>query len=193
MRRLSGLLCALLVCAACSEPPQKELDMAQGAIDTARAAGADQYARESFNAAVSSLQGAHDAVEQRDYRLALSRAIDARQRAHEAAKEAADGKARTRSESEAAVTQAAASLAQLQQKLKAAQAARVPPREVAAANAAARDAEAALQKARTAIAQGNYLDVRGALGTTLQEIRKAIAAVDDSIDARSTRARGRRR
>jgi hypothetical protein len=193
MRRLSGLLCALLVCAACSEPPQKELDMAQGAIDAARAAGADQYARASYDAAVASLQGAHEAVAQRDYRLALSRAIDARQRAHEAAKEAADGKARTRSESEAAVAGATASLSQLLQRLKAAQAARVPERELARGHAAARNAEAALQKARTAIAAGNYLDVRGALGTTHEQIRKAITGVEESIAARTARGRGRRR
>jgi hypothetical protein len=193
MRRLSGLLCALVVCAACSEPPQKELDMAQGAIDTAHAAGADQYARASYDAAVASLHGAHEAVEQRDYRLALSRAIDARQRAHEAAKEAADGKARTRSEGEAAVAAAGTALAQLQQKLKAAQAARVPARELEAPQLVARDAQAALQKARTAIAEGNYLDVRGALGTTPDEIRKTIAGVDDAIEARTPRGRGRRR
>ena len=193
MRRLSGLLCALVVCAACSEPPQKELHMAQGAIDTARAAGADQYARASYDAAVASLHGAHEAVEQRDYRLALSRAIDARQRAHEAAKEAADGKARTRSEGEAAVAAATASLARLQQRLKAAQAARVPARELEPAHLVARDAEAALQKARTAIAEGNYLDVRGALGTAPDEIRKTIAGVDDAIEARTPRGRGRRR
>ena len=45
-RRL--LACALLLCAACSEPPQKEIDRAQGAIDAARAAGADQYAPDDF-------------------------------------------------------------------------------------------------------------------------------------------------
>src|SRR5688500_3123501 len=71
MRRLSGLLCALLFCSACSEPPQKELAMAQGAIDAARAAGAEQYAREPLAAAAASLQSAHDAVVQRDYVLAL--------------------------------------------------------------------------------------------------------------------------
>ena len=32
-------------CAGCSEPPQKEIDRAQGAVDAARAAGAEQYAR----------------------------------------------------------------------------------------------------------------------------------------------------
>lgn len=167
--------------------------MAQGAIDTARAAGAEQYAREEYNAAVSSLQGAREAVEQRDYRLALSRAIDARQRAYEAARQAADGQARARSESEAAITLATASLAGLQQKLKAAQTARVPARDLAPAQRAARNAEAALQKARAAVGQGRYLEVPAALGTTPDEIRKAITGVDEAIAARTSRGRGRRR
>ena len=45
MRALSVVLLPLLLLAtACSEPPHKELDRAQGAIDAARAAGAEQYA-----------------------------------------------------------------------------------------------------------------------------------------------------
>ena len=167
--------------------------MAQGAIEAARAAGADQYAREANDGAVASLQGAHEAVEQRDYRLALSRAVDARQRAHEAAKQAADGKARTRSQGEAAVAGVASSLGELQQKLKTAQAARVPARQLAPAQAAARNASAALQKARKAIADGNYLDVRDALGNSRDEIRNETSGLDDAIEARSARGRGRRR
>ena len=45
--------------AACSEPPQKEIDRAQGAIDAARAAGAEQYA--------------HRAVHRRDHRACSRR------------------------------------------------------------------------------------------------------------------------
>ena len=40
---------------------------------------------------------------QRDYRLALSRALDASQRAQESARQAADGQARARSEAELAL------------------------------------------------------------------------------------------
>jgi len=193
MRRLSGLVCALLFCAACSEPPQKELDMAQGAIDAARAAGAEQYAREPLNAAAASLQAAHDAVSQRDYRLALSRALAAREQAHEAAKRAADGKARTRSESEAAIVAVAGALEALRQKTKAAEAARVPSSDLAPARAAARDAQAALQKARAAISDGHYLEAGAAVATTREAITKTIAELNDLIDARNPRGGRRRR
>ena len=67
-------MCAVVLCAACSEPPRKEIDRAQQAIEDARRAGAEQYAPETFAAATAALQQSHEAVDQRDYRLALSRA-----------------------------------------------------------------------------------------------------------------------
>ena len=53
-----------------------------------------------FAEATAALQQSHEAVEQRDYRLALSRALDASQRAQDAARQAAEGQARARSEAE---------------------------------------------------------------------------------------------
>jgi hypothetical protein len=53
MPRLLVLLCTIALCAACSEPPQKEIDRAQGAIDAARAAGAERYATAEFAAATT--------------------------------------------------------------------------------------------------------------------------------------------
>ena len=83
--RITLLISLLLLAAAgCSEPPQKEIDQAQAAVDLARTAGAETYAAEEYAAAVAGLQKAHAAVEQRDYRQALSYAIDARQRAQNA-------------------------------------------------------------------------------------------------------------
>ena len=85
--------CAVVLSTACSEPPQKEIDRAQAAIDAARAAGAEHYAPESFTAATDRAPQAHEAVAQRDYRLALTRALDASDRAQEAREAAAEGKA----------------------------------------------------------------------------------------------------
>src|SRR5207302_10523983 len=68
------LLIAVLLLAAtgCSEPPQKEIDQAQAAVDLARTAGAEIYATEEYAAAAAGLQKAHASVDQRDYRQALS-------------------------------------------------------------------------------------------------------------------------
>ena len=63
--------CVAAAAAGCADPPSKELHQAQGAIDAARAAGADSYATDEFTAAVEALARAEAAVGQRDYRLAL--------------------------------------------------------------------------------------------------------------------------
>ena len=55
-------VCALLVFARHRPAPRRqrrEMDQAQGAIDAARAAGADRYATEQYEAAVKALQSAH--------------------------------------------------------------------------------------------------------------------------------------
>src|SRR5581483_9749899 len=73
------LLCVTFTAACADDPPTKEMNQAQGAIDAARAAGAEQYAPEDFKAAVAALQRSHEAVTQRDYRQALNDALDARE------------------------------------------------------------------------------------------------------------------
>jgi len=57
------------------------MDQAQGALDAARAAGAERYATAEYQAAATALKNAQDAVAQRDYRLALNHALDSRERA----------------------------------------------------------------------------------------------------------------
>lgn len=167
--------------------------MAQGAIDAARAAGAEQYAREPLATAATSLQSAHDAVTQRDYVLALSRAVAAREQANDAAKRAADGKARTRSESEAAIAAAATGVLELQQKLKAAGVANVAAKDLRLATQTARDAEGTLQKARAAIEGGSYLEAGVAARATREGISEAIRGLDEILAARSGRGGRRRR
>ena len=197
MPRLSVTLCAIIsafvLSAACSAPPQKEIDRAQQAIDSARAAGADQYAPEAYAAATSALQQAHEAVQQRDYRLALSRAVDASDLAQEAAKAAADNKARARSASEAAVNRANAALRQLEARVKAAGQARVPPRELAPARSTIKDAEAALQKARTLLAAENYAAASKAVSGLEEQIRSEIRVVDAATTLRTARRPARKR
>ena len=189
MRRVAAVLCALFVCASCSEPPQKEIDRAQGAVDTARAAGAEQYASAAFADAASALQQAHEAVAQRDYRLALSRALDASQRAQESARQAADGQARVRSEADLAVLASANALDQLEMKLKAATAARAPAAELKAGLRALADGRRTVQDARSALAAGKYLDARAAVQDMAAAISKQIETIDESTRPRQAKRR----
>lgn len=187
MLRLGFLLCAFLACAACSEPPQKEIDRAQGAIDAARAAGAEQYASEPFGAATTALQQAHEAVEQRDYRQALSHALEASERAQEAARNAADGKAAARSRSETALKSTTTLLQQLETRINAAEAARIPARDLRPVTSGAATAAAALQEARATMQAGKYLDASDALAKIHGEIEAQIRALDEMLQARATK------
>jgi Domain of unknown function (DUF4398) len=197
MPRLSVPLCAIIsafvLSAACSAPPQKEIDRAQQAIDSARAAGADQYAPEAYAAAIAALQQSHEAVDQRDYRLALSRAVDASDRAQEAAAAAAENKARARRASEAAVNTVNAALMHLEARVKIAEQAHVTPRELAPVRSTIKNAEAALQKARALLAAGNYAAANNAVSGLDEQIRSEIRVVDAATALRTARRPARKR
>jgi hypothetical protein len=182
----------LLLSTACSEPPQKEIDRAQGAIEAARAAGADQYAREPFAAATTAMQETHDAVQQRDYRLALSRAIDANDRALEAARQAASGKALARSQAEAAIGRMMVSIRQLDERLKAAEASRLAARDTESARRTRTDADRALQEARAALGAEDYLGAMAPIKEVGDRIAKEIQTLNEALDARSARGKRRR-
>ena len=189
MRRLPVIALLLLFAAGCSEPPQKEIDQAQGALDAARAAGADKYAVDEYTAASGALQKAHDFVAQRDYRQALSYAIDARERAQDAARAAADGKAQARAAAERALVDFSARVQQLDSRLKAAESARVPARDLRDPAATLTQAKTALQKARTAFGTGDFLGVEAPLSGVKDKIDVAMKQVDTA----SQRGKARKR
>ena len=169
----------LLVTAGCSEPPQKEIDQAQTALDLARAAGADKYATVEYTDAATALQKARASVDQRDYRQAVNYAIDSRQRSQDAIKQAADGKARAQRAAEAIVIDISTRASTLQGRVKAAEAARVPANDLRNAREAMAAAQTRLQEARTQIGAGNYdeaiktlTEVRGNLDAAIGEVAK---------------------
>ena len=160
-RRAPGSLLALvLFAAACGSPPSKELHQAQGAIDAARAAGADEYATDDYQAAVAALARAEQAVAQRDFRLALSQALDSREFAQSAAKLAASQKAQVRSEAERMLAQVTSIVAVASERLAAAQAARTPRATLDPLSGAIASARTALDEAGKALASEDYLEAR---------------------------------
>ena len=173
--RLPLALTAVLLTASCGDPPDKELQQARSAIESARGAGAEVYARDEFSAAETALKNATEAVDQRDYRLALNRALDARERAQNAEKEAAGRKAAARTDASRAVSAAGRALDDARARLKTAEGARVASRIVAPARKAIADADLGVQEARTAFGQGEYAhatEVAGAAATRLRELAK---------------------
>jgi hypothetical protein len=188
--RLSWVAASLaLLLSACSEPPQKEIDQAQAAIDAAKAAGAGTYAPEEYNAAVTALQKSHDAVDQRDYREALNYAIDARQRASEAATQAGIAKAHIRAADEKLVTECSARASQLDTHIKVAEGAHVALRDLRSAHKTLADAQTALQETRKSMDAGNYAEVLTELTEVRRKLDAAIVAVD-ALRQRPSRRRG---
>jgi flagellar hook-basal body complex protein FliE len=160
---LLPMLVVFLLAAACGDPPEKELHEAQGAIDAARAAGAEKYAADELKAAQDALDHAQTAVGDRDYRLALNYALDSRERAQNAAKTAADQKAATRSDAERLLAEVTTAIAIANGKLQAAQAAHQPPsatEPLATALAAARQAT---DDAGKALASQDYIEAKAHL------------------------------
>jgi hypothetical protein len=179
LRSTLACLAAVLVFAAagCSEPPQKEIDQAQAAVEAARAAGAPAFATDEFNAAAAALDKARAAVDQRDYRQGLSYAIDARQRAQSAGRQAAEGKQRAQKAIEALYGEAATRATRLQTLIRDAEAAKPKVKDLRVPKATLAAARTTLQEVSTAITLGKYdegskslTEVRGKLDTAITEV-----------------------
>jgi hypothetical protein len=191
MARAWALLALLvLVTTACGgDPPDKEMQQAQGAIDAALAAGADEYAAEELNAAEAALTAAGAAVAARDYRLALNHALDSRQRARNAAKLAADGMAAARVEADRSITRAAMGVEAMRTRLKSSDVPRLPARTVAAVRASVADADQRVQEARTAVDRGDYKAAQSAAAAA----NAALSAATQTLEAAAGAAAKRRR
>ena len=190
LRRVSSLVIAFALAAAAlacgGDPPDKEMQQAQGAIDAARAAGADQYAHDEFTAAQEALTHANEAVNDRDYRQALNYALDSRERAQNAAALAADGKAAARVDADRAINAATAAVNELAQKLKTSDPSKrpsSPPRK------GLTDGERALQEARAAFSKADYPTARKKAG----EASEAVAAANKALEPSTGTANRRRR
>ncbi len=188
MRRLPAwLLATLLVLPACAEPPNKELNQAQGALDAARAAGAEQYAPAEYQTAADSLKAANDAVSQRDYRLALSNALDSRERAQNAARLAAETRARVRSEVERSMAEVAALLAQVNGRMATAEKNRGPRRNLREAQQLLARVNEDVQKAGAAMKAGDYIAAQPVLSGIRGRIQQVMALLEQPPAAQSSR------
>ena len=191
MWRSSGpaFLAAALLVSACAEPPNKELGQAQGAIDSARAIGADRYAPEEYTAATTALKQAGDAVNDRDYRLALNHALESREHAQNAAREAADRRERVRGDVERSMAEVASLLAQVNARMSAAENGRIPKRSLRSAQQTLAQVNADVQKAGAAMQSEDYMGAQ----PMLVQIRERIAELNRTLDTLSGSQSPRRR
>lgn len=115
-------LCALLALAAagCADPPTKEIDQAQAAIEVAVSGGAEQFAEADLASARTALVQARDSVSQREYKLALGHALDSRERAQTATRHAAEAREALMRETQASLAEVMALQARAQRVIAAA-------------------------------------------------------------------------
>ena len=184
VRRLA--LITAILSAGCAEPPHKEMNQAQGAIDAARAAGADRFATGELTAAQDALKRSDEAAAAGDYRQALNHALDSRERAQAAAKAAVEGRADARGQAERAIAEVATLLARSLSQLKDADVARLNARELKGPRAVVAAAEAKLQKARTALKAEDYPGVTTALNGAAAELQAALTQIDAAASPRSS-------
>ncbi len=186
---VSILAAAAILTSACGgEPPDKEMQQAQGAIDAARGARADRYAADELAAAEDALKRAHEAASQRDYRLALNNALDSRDRAQNSAKLAAVAIAAARVEASRALSGASALVTSAQNAVKQADPVRARGQLVAARQAIP-DAEKRLQEARTHFDKGDFSEAMASAAA----VTKALTTVVTDLEAPATPASRRRR
>ena len=172
---------------ACASPPQREIDQAQGAIDAARAAGAEQYAATEYAAATQALKQANDAVTGRDYRLALNYALESREQAQNAARTAADTRAKLRGDVERSIAEAKALLDQTRARLNSPSGAQIPRAARRTAQQRLKQLEGDLQKADAALRAEEYMDADRLLMGIKQRLQAVVATLSRGPTSQSSR------
>jgi hypothetical protein len=163
------------------------MDQAQGAIDAARATGAELYAATQYKAATDALKQANDAVAARDYRLALNLALESRESAQLAAGEAADTRARVRGDVERSMAEVRPLVEKVRTQLAAARKVRVPARTLRPLTEALSRVEAEVQKADEAVKKDDYLGAQPLLLAAKAQIEKTLTELDTVVTAQSQR------
>lgn len=176
-----------LIAAGCSSPPTKEHDQAVAALTAARAAEAATYAPEELAAAQSSLDKYDQAVEQDDYRQALSDAIDARDRGFEAARLAATAKSDARGQLQALMADADALIRSANGRLAGTAGPRLNTAAADRLRNAARSASTALQETRTQFDAQHYREGLMHLRPACDELKKAMPTAAGPRRGRGTR------
>jgi len=171
------------------DPPNKELQQAQQAIDNARASGAERYAKDEFTASQDALKRAQAAVVARDYRQALNDALDARDRAQTASKDTGDRKVAAKADADHALHNAALAIIDARAKLRIAETSRRASRPAATLRRDVADAEKHVQEARTAFDKGDFLDAIDLMSAPMQRLTDSAHALDAAAPPAARRRR----
>ena len=182
-------LALALIAISCADPPHKEMDQAQGAIDAARAAGAEQYAVTEFAAATQALKQSNEAVTARDYRLALNYALESREQAQNAARTAADTRAKLRGDVERSIAEAKSLIAQARARMDGPTGAQISRNARRTAQQRLKQLEGELQKADASLQAEKYMEAEKLLMGVKQQIQAVVTTISRGPSSQSQRRR----
>jgi hypothetical protein len=166
---------------ACAAPPNREIGDAEQALKSARAAGAERYAPESYQAAAEAYRLANEAVTTSDYRLALNRALESREHSQTATREAAEARAQARDAAMQTMTEVRSLLTRVTDAADAAERARAPRGVVRDVRQALTLVETDVQKAGAAIEAEDYDEADARLATTKARLEAALADLETGL------------
>lgn len=163
MRRASKLTLILLLClvsTACEQPPTKEIAAAEVALQQARADAADVFAPDRFGEAQAALADAQKRVQAKDYRGALSSALDAAEKSRLASQAATAAKSLARNAAELAEAEAQAALDEVAEIRAQAAKAKIPEKVFEPLLPQTTEAGSALDALVKALADGEILEAQ---------------------------------
>jgi hypothetical protein len=172
----AGLVVGLLA-VSCAAPPNKEIDQARTAIAAARGAGAERFSPAEVAAADRELKLANEAVDARDYRLALNHALESLEQAEIAAKSATEARTRLRRDGEQSIAESTASIAGIRARLDGPKAAQISRRTRQAARQTLTELEKALQEADAALRKEDFETAERALTSVKQRLARVVASL----------------
>jgi hypothetical protein len=158
--RLALILFLCLACAACEQPPAKEIAAAESALQQARQDGADIFTPDRFGEAQAALADAHKKVQAKDYRGALSSATDAAEKSRAASQAAQAAKALARNAAEVAEAEVQAALDEVAEIRAQAAKAKIPENVFEDLLPQVTEASSALDGMAKALADGNLLEAQ---------------------------------
>jgi colicin import membrane protein len=181
--RFAVVLASLVAAASCGRPPDKEIEEARSAIASAQAEGAAEYAPEELAAARDALERASQAVTERDYQLALNHALDSRERAQNAERQAVEAGAAARAAADAAIAAASDARAKADTLLADAARARIAALRQAPVREAAADVERAVQEARAAAGRSEWKAATAAVEAPTARLAAAMRDLESAVAA----------
>jgi hypothetical protein len=182
MRRPLVLLAFFALC-ACEQPPNKEIAAAERQVEQALKAGADQYAPARMQEADAAIRDAHRKVDEKDYRGALSSAMDAADKARGAARAASAAKALARGAAETAQAEARVLIDEAARIRQEAVKAKVPDAAFEDLEPRSRKLSADLEAAAATLKRGDLLEAEKASASVKTEAAALPAAYRAAVDA----------